>query len=141
MILGRAQAGSKNSKLEKIFYKSNLKDKSFDISFFDKSKFENIQNLLQSDLVIGTHSTLLRESFGLKKKILVCDWIKNVEEDIFFPGEGILKLSSDNYLDFEKRVLELLNLDYSSFISKIKNYNNIYKSNSKSLDNLRSELS
>ncbi len=140
LILGRAQIGSNDSNLEKIYYKSILKDKSFKIKFFDKSKYENIRYLLQSDLVVGTHSTLLRESFGLNKKILVCDWMKESRDDIYFPGEGIFKLSSEDYQDFEKKISDLLNLDYSNYITKVKNLNYIYNSKSDSLDKIRKEL-
>lgn len=140
LILGRAQIGSNASNLEKIYYKSNLKDKCFKINFFDKSKYENIQHLLQSDLVVGTHSTLLRESFGLNKKVLVCDWMKETDEEIYFPGEGIFRLHSEDYHDFEKKILDLLNLNYSNYISKVKNLNYIYNSNSDSLDKIREEL-
>ena len=59
-------------------------------------------------------STLLHESFGLKKKILVCDWeIRKVKKDFntgYFPGDGILKLRSNKYSDFEKRLKKILSM-------------------------------
>ena len=66
--------------------------------------------------------------------------MKESRDDIYFPGEGIFKLSSEDYQDFEKKISDLLNLDYSNYITKVKNLNYIYNSKSDSLDKIRKEL-
>ena len=74
LFLGRASSVQKTEKTIKkkiLYYKYKNKDKNFNIKFFDKTKFENIKHLLQSE-VAGIGSTLVRESFGLKKKVLAC---------------------------------------------------------------------
>ena len=148
LFLGRNNLKSKNSELnieeEYLFYKFNNQVKDFNLQFFDKSNYENIKHLLQSKVIVGHVSTLLQESFGLKKKILVCDWAnKNLKKDFNsgdFPGDGILKLKSDSFIDFEKRLLEILNLDFNQYLSKTLNQNLIYNLNFETLDFLRKEM-
>ena len=148
LFLGRNNLKSKNSELnseeEYLFYKFNNQVKDFNLQFFDKSNYENIKHLLQSKVIVGHVSTLLQESFGLKKKILVCDWAnKNLRKDFNsgdFPGDGILKLKSDSFIDFEKRLLEILNLDFNQYLSKTINQKLIYNLNFKTLDFLRKEM-
>ena len=81
LFLGRASSVQNREDYKKeeiLYYKYKNKDKNFDIKFFDKTKFENIKHLLQSEVVVGIASTLVRESFGLKKKVLACDWLKKM---------------------------------------------------------------
>ena len=91
-------------------------------------------------------STLLHESFGLKKKILVCDWEikKKVKKDFntgYFPGDGILKLRSNKYSDFEKRLKKILNMNYNQYLSKTIKPKMIYNLNFKTfLRFLRNEM-
>ena len=148
LFLGRNNLKSKNFELNKeeeiLFYKFNNQEKDFDLQFFDKTNYQNIKHLLQSKVIVGSVSTLLQESFGLKKKILVCDWAnKNLKKDFNsgdFPGDGILKLKSDSFIDFEKRLLEILNLDFNQYLSKTLNQNLIYNLNFETLDFLRKEM-
>lgn len=148
LFLGRNNLKSKNFQLNKeeeyLFYKFNNQVKDFNLQFFDKSNYQNIKHLLQSKVIIGNVSTLLRESFGLKKKILVCDWEnKNLKKDFNsgdFPGDGILKLQSQSFIDFEKRLLEILDLDFNQYLSKTINQKQIYNLNFKTLQFLREEM-
>ena len=139
LVLGRGRLGAKNNLREVIFYNQGIKDKSFKIDFFDKSKYEHFKKLMQCDLVIGKHSSLLRESFGLNKKTLVCDWTTHLTEDIYFPGNGIHKLNSDNFSDFERRVLMLLSINYEEYLLKVQNVSSIYN-NSLNLNEIKEEL-
>ena len=71
LFLGRASSVQNREDYKKeeiLYYKYKNKNKNFDIKFFDKTKFENIKHLFQSEVVVGIGSTLVRESFGLKKK-------------------------------------------------------------------------
>ena len=133
-----------NKEEEILFYKYKNKISDFNLQFFDKSKFDNIKHLLQSKVVIGQVSTLLNESFGLKKKILVCDWeVKKIKKNFntgYFPANGILKLKSNNYNDFEKRLKQILNMNYKQYLSKTINSKLIYNLNFKTLKFLRKEM-
>ena len=51
---------------EELFYKYNNKVRNFNFQFFNKSNYDNIKNLMQSKVIIGQGSTLLRE-FSIKK--------------------------------------------------------------------------
>lgn len=147
LFLGRSSINSFDEFLkdeELLYYKYNNENLDFKINFFDKSKYDHIKHLMQSKLIVGTASTLLSESFGLKKKILVCDWKnKNIKFDFnssYFPGEGLLKLSSEDYKDFEKRSLQILNMNYDEYLSKVKNPKSIYNLDFDTLKFLRNEM-
>lgn len=144
IFLGKENIDGELKEAEIFFYKDRIKDFNFDINHFDKSKFENIKHLLQSEVVVGTCSTLLRESFGLNKKILVCDWhAKQNDHGIYetnFPGNGILKIEGSNYADFEKKMIELLEISHDDYLSKIQNKDQIYQKNFETLDFLRNEM-
>ena len=74
LFLGKHNLENNDNELVKeeeyLFYNYENDVENFDLQFFDKSKYDNIKNLLKSKVVIGQTSTLLRESFGLKKKFL-----------------------------------------------------------------------
>lgn len=142
LFLGRCSKFQNTQEEELSYYKYKNENSIFNIQFFDKSKFENIENLLRSNLILGCQSTLLRESFGLKKKILVCDWVKKTKgiNKIFFPSNGILKLKSEKYIDFEKRMIEILQLNFNQYLSKVINPKLIYNLDFDTLKFLRKEM-
>ncbi len=145
LFLGRDSAiqNREDAKEEELlYYKYGNKNKNFNIQFFDKTKFEHVKHLLRSDVVVGLASTLLRESFGLKKKILVCDWRKksNYIGTDFFPSSGIVKLESQKYSDFEKRMKEILRLDYKQYLSKVIDPKATYNLNFNTMKFLRKEM-
>ena len=145
LFLGRdssVQNREDNKNEEISYYKYKNKNKNFDIKFFDKTKYENIKHLLQSEVVVGIGSTLVRESFGLKKKVLACDWLRksNYIGTNYFPSEGIVKLKSQKYSDFEKRMKEILKLQYNDYLSKVINPKSTYNLNFNTLKFLRKEM-
>ncbi len=148
LFLGKHNLQKNNDELVKeeeyLFYKYENNIKDINLQFFDKSKYDNIKNLLKSKVIIGQTSTLLRESFGLKKKILVCDWASRKFEKISntdaFPENSIIKLKSDKYLDFEKRLIEILSMNYSQYLSQTINPKLIYNLDFKTLEFLREEM-
>ena len=151
LFLGRHNLKKGNNELIKkeefLFYKYKNKVDDFNISFFDKSKYDNIKNLLQSNVIIGQTSTLLRESFGLKKKVLVCDWAdwaRREKKEEFntdaYPTNGIIKLRSEKYIDFEKRLTKILNMRYNQYLPKVKNPKSIYNLDFNTLKFLRKEM-
>ena len=94
---------------EKIYYQIKSKTK-FKITFPDRKNFKII-NVAQSDLIIATHSTMLKEALAFKKKVLCCNWVDKTE----FPSDGICVLNSKKYEDFEERVLEILKMSYLDY--------------------------
>ena len=91
---------------------------------------------------MGIASTLVRESFGLKKKVLACDWLKKNDYigTNYFPSDGIVKLKSQKYSDFEKRMKEILKLKYNDYLSKVINPKSTYNLNFDTLKFLRKEM-
>lgn len=151
LILGKHDAKKKQNKFddlikqeEILFYKYNNKVGNFNFQFFDKSNYENIKNLIQSKVIVGQASTLLRESFGLRKKVLVCDWadkkIKKKFKVDHFPSGGIINLTSKSYLEFEKRLIIILKMTYKQYLSKTINPELIYNLDFKTLKFLRREI-
>ena len=57
-----------------------------------------------------------------------------------FPGNGIFRLEESNYVDFEKKMTELLEISHDDYLSKIQNKDLIYQTNFKTLDFLRNEM-
>lgn len=107
----------KEKEFETMVYKNYLKDLKFKINFNSKKQFGSYLNLMRSKIIIGSRSTLLQEAIGMKKKVLFCDY-----EDIpeFNPDiSGICVLNDKSYLSFEKRVQEILKMNYVNYLSKI----------------------
>jgi surface carbohydrate biosynthesis protein len=123
---------------EKKFYQKFLKNSDVKISFNDKKKFEQYKNLMESNLIIGMSSTLLRDAFEFKKKILICNFIDH--EDTRAPTTGICTLNSTIYSDFENRVNKILSMSYEEYLNEIKDVNFIYNMETNALDFLKNEL-
>ncbi len=150
LLLGKYDSKKKNKfhdlikQEEELFYKYNNKVRNFNFQFFNKSNYDNIKNLMQSKVIIGQGSTLLRESFGIKKKVLVCDWgdkkIKKRFKADNFPSGGIINLKSKSYLNFEKRLKKILKMTYKQYLLEINNPKLIYNLNFKTLEFLRKEI-
>jgi surface carbohydrate biosynthesis protein len=139
IISGKADIDSEKFKqAETMFYKNQIKNYNFDISFHKKSGFGNFKNIIHSKLIIGMCSTLLRNSFEFKRKILWCNFIDH--KDTKSPSEGICTLRSKKFEDFENRVLEILKLDYEEYLSKIDNVDAFYNTKINALKYLRNEI-
>ena len=124
--------------LDIIFYKNNLKEKNFKIDFGRRKEFTTYKNIAQSELVIALNSSCLRESFAFDKKVLCCDISEST--DTKFPGSGIHILKEDNYNDFEKRVLMLLEMSYKNYLLNIKDLKLIYNKEADTLKTLQKKL-
>jgi hypothetical protein len=109
---------------EQNWYKKNLNESDYQ---FLKTKFKN-QNFFssyvaatESRLVIATMSTLLREVFSMKKKILACNFTSNKIYD--FPIKGISSINFDcQYSFFKKRMDKIFNISTKEYfrLSKFK---------------------
>ena len=136
---GKSDLKSKNFQMqEEKFYEKFIKDYNIKISFNKKEKFDQYKNIAESRLIIGMSSTMLRDAFEFKKKILICNFINH--EDAKPPSYGICTLDSNHYDDFEKRVKEIMALDYEEYLSKIDNISHIYNTKINALDFLRNEI-
>ena len=85
--------------------------------FFRPKKYETYDIMINSKVVIGTMSTMLRENLSLGGKTLACNFTKT---DIFnFPIKGLCFLNNDNYNIFEKRLIKLLKISKKEYFYKI----------------------
>jgi len=117
-----AARNSKNSFMdEEKFYKQNLTNFEYKYLmkniFFRPKKYETYDIMMNSKVVIGTMSTMLRENLSLGGKTLACNYTKT---DIFnFPIKGLCFLNNDNYSTFEKRLIRLLKISKKEYFYKI----------------------
>ena len=109
---------------EQNWYKKNLNESDYQ---FIKTKFKNQDYFssyvaaAESRLVIATMSTLLRELFSMKKKILACNFTSNKIYD--FPIKGISSINFDcRYSFFKKRMDKIFNISTKEYfrLSKFK---------------------
>jgi len=97
---------------QELFYaKKNL--------FIRREKFFSYKTMMQSEIVISSMSTMLRESLSLRVKTLVCSYMPT---DIFkFPiYDYLCVIKSRRFYEFEKRLLYLLAIPKKSYFSKIR---------------------
>ena len=74
----------------------------------------------EAEVVIGLASTVLRECFGRRKKVLQINY--SFEPFHNFPFEGIWLLKESGFPAFEKRLLELLSMDQLEYNKLCKHY-------------------
>ena len=98
---------------EIYYYKEFLKNYDFEISQSKREEYGTSINIMQSKLVIGHCSTVLREAMSFKKKVLACNFTEH--PDIIFPAEGLCMLKKSSYEEFEKRVLEILSINNKQY--------------------------
>ena len=122
--------------VEQKFYKYNLRNKKFSISFNNKLKFGTYKNIIQSDVIIGCTSSLLRESFAFQRKIMWCNFIKEAK----FPFNGFMCLNNYDYETFEKTLINILKMNYKTFSKKVKNIESIYYNKDDAFNNLKKSL-
>ncbi len=116
-----ARNSKNNFEEERRFYKQNLNNYEYKYLmrniFFRPKKYETYDIMINSKVVIGTMSTMLRENLSLGGKTLACNFTKT---DIFnFPIKGLCFLNNDNYNIFEKRLIKLLKISKKEYFYKI----------------------
>ena len=77
------------------------------------NSFSTFLHVLESKIVIGHNSTILREAISLGKKVLACNLTNH--KDMIFPVDGLCTLNNESYTQFEKKVLNLLDLSDEDF--------------------------
>jgi surface carbohydrate biosynthesis protein len=106
-----------------------------------KDRLMSYKSLFQSKVVVATYSTLLREFLGTGGKILSCNM---TQSDIFdFPLKGICAINDCTFDEFEKRLLNILNIsddEYFEKLGKDKNYLMEYDKNNSSIEIIRNKL-
>ena len=97
--------------------------------------------MYQSQIAIGMQSTLLREKISLGEKILACNFS---DFEIYnFPVNGICKLNDCDYINFEKRLKIILNLNSKEYFDQIindRNYLIQFKENKNMIRNIRKKI-
>ena len=112
----------KGYKAEYEFYKRTLNKEEFDYcqkNFLEKKgdDFSSYRALLNSKVVVGVASTMLKDKLGTGGKILHCNFTKLHMLD--FPINGICTLNNFSYEEFEKRLIEIYSISKENFFSKI----------------------
>jgi surface carbohydrate biosynthesis protein len=74
----------------------------------------------EAKVVIGFASTILRECFGRRKKVLQINYSDDPFHDL--PFEGIWLLKESGFPTFEKRLLDILSMDQLEYNKQCKHY-------------------
>ena len=131
----------KNSKYfqeEYEYYKYFLKNNHFEL--IPKDNFlSTLEKAYQSNVIIGHSSTALREIFSLEKKVLQWNFSKNIY--LVKPFSGSSYLEGSNYENFEKRILNLLELTYGEYQNKIDKKTSIANNASETISMIEKDLS
>ena len=130
---------------EVVFYKKHLNDIEFNYLvssiYIEKDKFSSYKAMFQSNIAIGTYTTMLSENLGTGGKILACNCTYS---DIFdFPIEGICSIKNCNFKEFEKRLLDIHSIskeNYFSRLSKDKHYVMEYNEKISTIEILRKKI-
>ena len=105
---------------EQVFYKQHLNDVEFNYllsNSIEKDKFSSYKAMFQSNIVVATYTTMLRENLGIGGKILSCNCTYS---DVFdFPIEGICSIKNCNFQEFEKRLLEINSIPKENYFSRL----------------------
>lgn len=78
-----------------------------------KGEYTTYQLMDQSVVSIGMHSTVMREGFGRRNRILSCNFTGNPVYN--FPIEGVWGLNDPAYLLFERRLQVLLDMSDADY--------------------------
>lgn len=105
------------------FYKRNLSDQEFDYllnnAIYKEEPYHSYKAIIQSKIVIGVSTTMLREKLSLKGKILTCNY---TSLSLFnFPIDSIFVLKRYGYDNFEKKINFLLNMNSEDHKKELEN--------------------
>ena len=107
IFCGTGEKNNSTAKHEMSFYKKYLKKFKFKIFQASRKTFPSYMKIMQSNLIIGHNSSMLREAVGIEKKVLFCNFTGSslVKPQ---PAKGIIELTNPSYEIFKKRVLKIL---------------------------------
>ena len=105
------------------FYKRNLSEQEFDYllnnAIYKEEPYHSYKAIIQSKIVIGVSTTMLREKLSLKGKILTCNY---TSLSLFnFPIDSIFVLKRYGYDNFEKKINFLLNMNSEDHKKELEN--------------------
>ncbi len=122
IFTGKRILNEDDGKLEILFYKKYLEEYDYKISQAisrnkSRNEFFSYQNVMESKLVIGHISTMLREAITFDKKVLQCNFTGH--PDIIFPGNDLCILKNTSYDLFEEKVLEILHMEKEEYFKRL----------------------
>ena len=122
-IIMRSEPSSKHRNMpefgnEEEYFK-NLYPESVTLINPDFKKVNIYSEVIKGDLIISMGSTVLREVFGMKKKILFCDF---TDSDLYNDYDEMILYRDQDYEVFKKRINELLTLSNDDYRSRTKEY-------------------
>ena len=120
----------RNSKEEEL-YKKIFIECNYKVSWKENSRYDSYKNISHSKLVIGLPSTLLRESFFYKTKVLCCE--PNAYQKGIHPFDGLNYLCNFSFKEFEERLNSLLEMDYDQYSSKLNKPPKFYMSDTNTI--------
>ena len=146
----RINSSEANFNQELAFYKKYLNNIEFKYLLenstlkLKKNNYLSYEVMLESDTVVSTYSTMLRENLSIGRKILSCNLIPTNVFD--FPLNGICSINRCSYYEFEERLLKIFNMSNYDFLNSIKhngfdlNYLMEFDKNYSSLDKIKCKL-
>ena len=130
----RSSSGAK----EVNFYKEIFKDNK-NVSFSDNTldKYINYYHVFNSEVVVGSRSTLLLEAFSKEKKVIICNYKQNanllkngskkfnryIELNPLIDKKNFFSLNDFNYKCFKNKFLEIFHMNKKDFINRSENLN------------------
>ena len=117
VFCGDSAPDSIYQKIENDFYKKYLSHTNFEIIQKKRDTYPTYINLLKSKIVIGGYSTVMREALSLGKKVLSCNFTNN--ESINFPLNNICLFTKNNYEEFKKIVLKIIEMSEEDYFKQL----------------------
>jgi len=127
-------------KTEIKFFKDHLNREEFkflirnSISKNKKEKYTSYSSMVKSKVSIGCMTTMLRENLSMGGKIFACNFTNVSLFD--FPLNKFFFLKNKNYRDFERKLLEILNMSEKQFISRLGSKKDYLIENSKKVNTI-----
>lgn len=116
---------------EQKWFKDNLSEEELKFILKNSNQLDGVSSYkysFESNVVLGTMSTLLRENLACGNKILSCNLTKSSIYN--FPLKGICSLNNCEYKEFEKRLYYIFKTNKKNYFLKInKNKNFLIKNN------------
>ena len=129
---------------EIIFYKKYLTEQEFDYlsnnSIYKEEPYHSYKAMIQSKIVIGASTTMLRENLSLKGKILICNYTSLPL--LHFPIDAFFVLKRHGYDNFEKKLNSLLDMNIEEYKKELEDLGEyiIKYYNDDDLDNLKNSF-
>ena len=99
----------------------------YKISWKENFRYESYKNISTSKIVIGLPSTLLREAYFYKTKVLCCEKIQYRKDS--HPFGGLNYLCNFSYKGFEERLNHLFDINYEQYLDQLEKPRSFYMSN------------